>query len=193
MTSALDFELNRIKVRFEEAFKRLQDIAKQNSIHAEIIRRVLTSRVLYDAQGAFNKDSYGAGWEDGPLGRMEFLTFFICHELLDDGDPGLGWHKYNIETGIYETCSPPKNLESQLKYDLNDPNWNARPFWHCCHEILPPNSKHLYEQDVIWVLDWHEQHEELRYSDRNFNFNNEQRKPEDPMLIELANQIVGEI
>jgi len=185
---ALEYELDRVRKRYKYAFQRLSKYAGENELHKEIIRRALSSRVLNDAMGSLNKYGYDQSFTcDGPLGRMEFLVFFIGHELLDDGDPGLGWHKYNLDTGIMEMCDPPKSLEPFERYSPNDPNWNAHPFWHCCHEILPPGSKHLYEEEVLWVLDWHEKFDELRYERHT-----EEREPEDPMLISLANKIIGD-
>jgi hypothetical protein len=169
---ALEYEFDRIKYRFDYAFDRLKDFAEKSKEHSEIIYRILTTRVLYDAMGALGKHGYHSGWDGGPLARMEFLVHFIGHELLDDGDPGLGWHKYNDKTGEMDPCA-----ETDI---------GAKPYWHRCHEMLPFGSKHLYEKEVIWVLDWHEKYEEKRYK-----FHGEETKPEDPLLVELAKSIVG--
>jgi len=174
---ALQFELDQIEKRFVKEFERLKELAVyDNNRYNEIIYRILSCRadVLYDAIGAQGQNGYGhmINWETGPLSRMEFLTFFVAHELLDDGDPGVGWHKYDQKEGTMKPCAEDER--------------RSKPFWHCCHEILPPGSKHLYEDEVIWVLDWHENYEERYYKDFG-----EQRKPEDPMLIELAKSITG--
>jgi len=175
---ALDFELNQIKDRFDYAFKRLKEFAtnkkhsEMSKKHSEIIYRILTSRVLYDAIGEGDIYGYTVNWDPGPLSRMEFLVHFVGHELLDDGDPGVGWHKYNLKTGEKDAC--------------REQDKRAQPFFHHCHEMLPPGSKRLYEEEVIWVLDWHERYDEERYEGED-----EERKPEDPMLIELAKSIIG--
>jgi hypothetical protein len=170
---ALEFELDNIKNRFDHSFESLKYFcSKYGAKYSEIIYRILTTQVLYAAKGEFNDYGYHTNWEAGPLARMEFLVFFVGHELLDNGDPGLGWHRYRYEDGKMKMC------------DEND--LGAEPFWHTCHEILPAGSKHLYEEEVLWVLDWHEKHEEERYE--SFG---EQRCPEVPMLIELAKAITG--
>ena len=172
---ALQFEFDRIETRFESAFKRLQDLSTYDEgRYVEVIYRILSCRVdiLYSVLGAFSQYGYHHEWDGGPLTRMEFLVHFVAHELLDDGDPGIGWHKYNMKEGIKEPC-----LENDRK---------GEPYLHRCHEILPPGSKWADEETTIWVLDWHEKKEEERYK-----FYNETRKPEDPMLIELAKSITG--
>jgi hypothetical protein len=190
--NALDYELNRVRQRYEYALGRLREYAARDGDYKEIIRRLLTTRCFHDAAGSLNKHGYDNQFGcDGPLSRMEFLNFFIGHELLDDGDPGVGWHKYNLDTGEHEMCDPPKCLKPGFhRYDASDPNWNAKPFWHCCHEILPPGSKHLYEDEVLWVLDWHEVYEQERYDAYCKGDMAWSRKPEDPMMIALADEIL---
>jgi len=190
--NALEFELNAVKERYNIAFERLQKFAlgkeDWNEGLKEVITRLLTSRVLTSAVGGFGQPngymSSGLESSRSPLNRMEFIVHFVGHELLDDGEPGIGWHRYDERNGTMEDC-----LETDS---------GAKPYFHRCHEDLPGGGKHLFVKDVIPVLDWHEKKEEERYKQWNDIHNMldhqnkiEERPPENPMLVELAKEICG--
>jgi hypothetical protein len=177
--NALEFELNAVKERYNIAFERLQKFAlgkeDWNEGLKEVITRLLTSRVLTSAVGGFWQSNGYISWlkdSGSPLNRMEFIVQFVGHELLDDGDPGIGWHRYAKPEDCSETD-----------------NW-AKPYFHRCYEDLPKGGKRLYIRDVIWILDWHEKWEEEFYKQIN-DIHIEERPPENPMLVELAKEICG--
>ena len=191
--NALEFELNAVKERYNNAFERLQEFAlgkeDWNKGLKEVVIRLLTSRVLDEAVGGFWQPNGYMLWLkalDSPLNRMEFIVHFIGNELLDDGDPGIGWHRY---AAIDNCCE----MEDCLETDSG-----AKPYFHNCHELLPADGKHLYIKDVIWILDWHERREEEFYKhfndiDNVLDHQNkiEERPPENPMLVELVREICG--
>jgi hypothetical protein len=82
--------------------------------------------------------------------RMEFIGYFIGHELLDDGEPGIAYYRatdWEEETSdTYVTCGPDHE--------------NAQPYFHRNVDILRqeyPEAKLLNVRDAIWVIQKHEQ------------------------------------
>jgi len=193
LVNALEFELEAVRHRYNNAFDRLRGYAlgkeDWNKGLKEVVVRLLTSRVLASAIGGYEQTKGYMSWLNGnsdtPLNRMEFIVHFVGHELLDDGDPGIGWHRWTRDGRLMmEDC-----LETDNK---------AEPYFNTCHELLPPGSKHLYVKDVIWILDWHEKKEEEFYKAINSLHDildhpnkKEERPSENRMLVVLAEKICG--
>lgn len=180
--NALDFEKAQISTRFEQALERLKGFARRDSESwlKELVYKLLTSRVLCAAAGGYEQPNGYTHWFQGdsnePLLRMEFIVFFIGHELLDDGDPGIGWQRWTGGCPLVEDCP--------------ETHPRAQPYFHCCHEILPPGSKRLGPDEVLWVLDWHEKKEAAYFAGMKEDYPNDPgRPPENPLLVDLAKAI----
>lgn len=195
MSKALEWELNEVKTRYENGVKWIVDhlmSSYTSPLEKEAIRKLLSSAVLVPACGNYtNKWGYvsdnngNSASLDTPLGRLEFLRFFVGHELFDDGDPGIGYYRYNDrqdsdEASFFITC------------EKDEPG--AKPFFHRCWELLPPGSQHLHEQEVLDILTWHGE-DEKRFLNDAAKWEN--REPDElernPLLEALTAEIEEEV
>ena len=126
--------------------------------------RTLTYRLLYaDSQARFNM--FGGDGRSGtngyyhlavgstPCTIMEETAQFVSHEILDDGDPGLGYHRYDLEgrMGGFQPCD--KDAKG------------AKPYFHHSLELLQekyPKAKYVGMEEALKVLDWYDAEEEKR-------------------------------
>jgi len=116
----------------------------------EVTRLLMTAngQTLFHLLGGLSQgfgikmDSYSSYWTEDPCGLMEFIRFFVGHELLDDGDPGIGY--YRSTRGGAETfvlCGPDDE--------------GAQPYFHRSVEFLRkdyPDAKLLCVDDTIRIL-----------------------------------------
>lgn len=206
--NALEFELQRVRDRYRWAFESLQEYVSESKDYykglKEVVGRLLTSRVLCSAVGGYGELHGYIHWfqddTDKPLSRMEFISHFVGHELLDDGDPGIGWHRYDLQTGKYEIClesDDPSLLtfEDRMEFGKKGKG-RPEPFFFQRKEMLKPEPPLLTPEKVLWVLDWHEKKEEQFYDSVNDIHDilehpdkKEERPPENPMLVALAKEL----
>lgn len=123
--------------------------------------RILTKKILtmahQDRHCMFGglSDGFGIkmdGYEEIPYNLcdlMDFIGFFVSHEILDDGNPGIGYYRSTIgeERGgdIFVLCT------------ANDKD--AAPYFCRSMEILSkrdPNAKYLTIERALEVLTWYE-------------------------------------
>jgi len=96
-------------------------------------------------------DGYGSyiPYED-PCALMEFIRFFVGHEILDDGEPGIGYYRSTI--GDEE--------RSHIDFVRCAPDHpKAQPYFHRNVDMLRqeyPESKYLDVDDAIEILRFYE-------------------------------------
>lgn len=81
-----------LRKRFERAVAQaLPKLTHPNATIREVARQLLwlPLDILYRAFG--RNYEWGYDYGDDVLGRLEFVRFFVGHELLDDGFPGVLW------------------------------------------------------------------------------------------------------
>ena len=162
---ALEFELVEVKKRFQDALAGLVILARRHASFAPVIKKLLTTTELFAAAGQMVQDfGYDLQWDDGPLSRMEFISHFLGHEILDDGDPAIGWCRWSTNRGNMFSCREtgellvPDEEEDQEWAKYNTPH----PFFHSNREALQaflPDTPPLDEEGVLWVIDWNEKEE----------------------------------
>jgi len=156
MDNILEAEYSKIRKRYNLAYEDLARLsADRNKTVRELVKRLLTSRVLHFAAGSVtSKYGYSHAIYDSPLNRMEWVVFFVGHEILDDGDPALAWHRMDHDGSLIE------------KLDCKKTDEGAMPYWHCCQEITAKKwedrAEHLTPELAIWTLDYYEEREEER-------------------------------
>lgn len=83
----------------------------------ELAHALLSSRDLYELLGGLEEsfdikmNGYLEYAHGGPVARLEFVRFFIGHEILDDGEPGLAYYRNTITDkgwtgGMFALCGP---------------------------------------------------------------------------------------
>jgi hypothetical protein len=100
---------------------------------------------LFGGDGRHKLESYphyasarGCEW-------LEAVAQFIGYDLLDDGDPGIGYLRFDLHQGGFVAC--PKDHE------------DAKPYFHLSVEYLRktvPDAAYLDVERALEVLDWYE-------------------------------------
>ena len=88
-----------------------------------------------------------------PVALMEFIQFFVNHELLDDGEPGVGYYR--------STLGDQKRLGEWL-VRCSKAHPKAQPYFHRSTEVLREEG---YDEDyetltperALEILDWYEE------------------------------------
>lgn len=179
--NALEFELQRVRDRYQIAFEYLKEYSNIKELPKlkEVIGKLLTSPFLVDAIGGYcePRGYMGEMVEDTPLKRMEFIGHFVGYDLLDDGDPGLAWHKYDLRghKSMYRLCKKEER--------------NACPFFFRRKEILKPEPPLLSMEQVVWTLDWYEEKDRGRCETMSeWEVDTTPVEP-NPIMVEIAKEL----
>lgn len=145
--------------RWEAAVRGIQPYLVNRTPEVHKLTRLMmtaSSSTLYGVLGGmetgFDITMNGYGMVSGmdPISLMEFLQFFIGHEILDDGDPGIGYYRSpRSEENTHETF---------VRCSGDHPD--ARPYFHSNIELLRkeyPDSKRLRLEDAIEIIEGYEQ------------------------------------
>lgn len=151
--NVLEFELNEVRERYDRAFEKLKGLVEWNKGEfKELIYKILTSPFLSSVVGGWDVGvEYGYMGQlnrtcESPLIRMEFTAHFVSYDILDDGEPGIGWLKYSSSLGKCVRCKPNEK--------------NAHPFLARCNEEW--DNKRLGIEEALWIFNWYEKEEEER-------------------------------
>ncbi len=92
-----------------------------------------------------------------PVEVLEFLRTFIGWAILDDGDPGVGYMRYDLMKGELVPCA-----QDHMHYDPEEPECepyaDAEPYFHQSLEHLRetyPEAVYLTAERALEVLEWH--------------------------------------
>ena len=99
--------------------------------------------ILYGALGSLTKYGYIC-WDTNPLSWLQFITQFIHYDILDDGDPGIAYTKYDMKLGSFVYC------KSNAR--------RAEPVFHQSLEMLRetyPDAKVLTPARALEIIEWH--------------------------------------
>lgn len=186
-------EFDSIIFRFEHAYSWLVELMRdsaRDSHHrdcAELALRLLVLRdhVFWDVFGVSAEHGYRQALAvTSPIERLEFVKFFVGHELLDDGDPALAWCTVDLDNdGRYP----------QYKLCKEDEH-RAKPYFHSCQEVTAEKwedrAPHLRPDKALWALDWHEKYWEERYARHREQYGNTEEQPKgNAKLIALAAEL----
>ena len=97
--------------------------------------------------------SYAHQMPYDPCELMEFIQFFVGHEILDDGEPGVGYYRNTIG-------DPERTSESFVLCTKDHPK--AEPYFHRNIDELrkfDPNAEHLTLDLALEILAWYEKRE----------------------------------
>ena len=147
----LAHEQQQINNRLQLAYERLLVYAQECDALCEVVCQMLTSFHLSNAAASLRAVGYPEFLTDSPLERMERVAQFIAYDMMDDGDPGLCWHRHALYTvgddgdGGFVDC-----LESDE---------GAMPYWERRKERREAQTgdhiKLLSAEQVLWTLEWH--------------------------------------
>lgn len=134
-------------------------LAEPNAEHdakvRELAHALLSTRDLYSVLGGM-EDSFRLkmngypGYSYGPpVSRLEFIRFFIGHEILDDGEPGVGYYRSTIgdekqTSDMFARCGP------------DHPR--AQPYFHRSIDLLRqdyPDAEWLSLDRALEILAFH--------------------------------------
>ena len=223
----LDSEILRLHIvkRAESSLKDALDRAMhylRDPEHGELARRMLWARtnVYNDVFGRFALGQiqipykgqtvslgYGPWSDDTVIDRLSFLSFFIGHEILDDGEPCIVHWRYGwmetvpamraaIQAGdmeavsrVYETR---RGLVSEYVLCSADDE-GATPFVDQCQEIHGYNDKERRwnrppvrdSEQVIAVFDFHERALRERIADEAEEYGSQTLAKIDPATTAL--------
>lgn len=137
--------------QWKDAVDRIRDLLNHQSLNV----RTLTARLL-TVPSATQYAMFGGEDRHEKMLSYPWLSFargcswlegvaqFIGHDILDDGDPGIGFMRNDSHEG-FTPCS--KDHEQ------------AQPYIHRCVEVLRhtmPDAKLLQVESTLEVLDWYE-------------------------------------
>jgi hypothetical protein len=137
--------------QWERAVSRIKGLlnhldAGVRSLTSRILTAPTSTRFTMFGGDARNEKILSYPWlsfvEGGDL--LEGVAQFIEHELLDDGDPGIGYMQHDPYEG-FTPCSKHHK--------------DAKPYIHRCVEVLRhtvPEAPSLNVYDVLEILDWYE-------------------------------------
>jgi len=132
---------------------------ERNAELRNLLTRLISTEQFFELFGCGNEygyvyaQAYGPG---NPVEFLEFLMFFIGHELLDDGSPGIGWHRY-ARGGV---CSVGKARQKWVgNHVLNtkcclENGPGAKPFVIANRDDYPKPNNLANIKEVLAVLDW---------------------------------------
>lgn len=99
----------------------------------------------YMRRGVVADYTYGPVYE--VCGLLEFIHFFVGHEILDDGDPAVAYYR---STDNGPVLVNPNEVDDRTKV-----------FFHRSHEVLAKtygweNTEHLHEDNALAILNDYE-------------------------------------
>lgn len=119
--------------------------AKHSEMVRELTYELLISRDIHSLIGGHEYaydvkfDGYLSEYPYGPIRLMEFINFFVGHEILDDGYPGVGYFRWvNLEV---ERCGKDDD--------------GAQPYFHRNYELLAkdyPDAEPLGLENALEVV-----------------------------------------
>lgn len=134
----------------QERWQNAVEDVKSYLNHTDVlVRRVavrlltIDSHSLWCVLGADTPALHGYAPPYTPVARMEFVCFFVGHELLDDGDPGVGYYRYG-RFGDRVLCAADAE--------------GAIPYFHSRVDTLRrtyPNAELLTADRALEILEWH--------------------------------------
>lgn len=146
----LTLETERAEKNYADSLERVKRHVTYASVR-DLIFKMLLSPELDSAMGSLSSDGYRDSVEH-PIDRIAFVAYFVGHEILDDGDPGVCWHKYG--GGMCST--------TMLLCDPGD--IRGQPFFFRNRDRLAVDGvselECLTAEKALWVLDWHEKRRE---------------------------------
>ncbi|MDH5523113.1 MAG: hypothetical protein OEY01_03830 [Desulfobulbaceae bacterium] len=164
--------------------------------------RLLTCRqdVLYDALGYSSRNDYcyfrmwGSDVVTKPVARMEFVRFFVSHEILDDGEPGVAYYTLRPKDPTRPLW---EGIENPRSCGPEEPG--ATPYFHSHIDTLRedfPEAKWLDSERALEVLDsLEEKHQQtlknIEYLHPNDKTRHNLNKTEQ-LMLDLANEIQKE-
>ncbi len=190
----LEYELSELENNYHRVFKHLQELGgyeKQFPGTIEIISRMLTSKILHGVCGGYEKFGYTHWKVDAPIDRMDFVNHFVAHELMGDGNPALCWHRcrffdHEFEGDELERFQAKMKLPDAFGWvPCAEDNEGAIPWWSMSHESMTQPCKHLFHEDVLSSLDFHDKVNKELYEANNQNLT------EDPMMVQLVKDLFG--
>jgi len=131
--------VDRIKqlLRFGCPNERISDEAVQQ-LTAELI--TMPSYVRFNVLGAEHPNLNGYPVPHEPIDILEFVAQFVGYAILDDGEPGIGYHRYDM-------------MESFVPCGPDHPD--ARPYFHSCVDALRedyPEAEWLSEVRALEIV-----------------------------------------
>ena len=96
---------------------------------------------------------YSYGSVHNPFEIMNFVSFFVGHEIIDDGDPAVGY--YNLGPYGNPVLCPPGTKD-------------AKAFFHTSHEVLSKtyrwdNTEHLNAAVALRILNEYERNRARKF------------------------------
>lgn len=148
MNPLLQAHLDRAGVTWDRAFARIQNLVKTSSAkQRDLICRLLSLKQyqLHCMFGCDKANLHGYPWNitDDPCTAMESVAQFVSYEIGDDGEPGVGYWKYDWMDGPVP-CLPDEE--------------GAAPYFHRNLDLLrefDPTAKYVSVDTALEVLDWH--------------------------------------
>lgn len=154
--------------RFDDALNGIKYLLNYKSKYEdEKLVQELTEKILclrdvskYAMFGSLNNNLSGYNIGFTPIRQMEELRHFISHEIIDDGDPGIGYYKQENRLSLVEIPC--------LKEDRG-----ARPYFHRSFEKLlkfDPKAEYCSIENALKVVQFYID-EEARTIKRNKRYN----------------------
>lgn len=167
------FEHAAVDRELDKAINGAIEYLRREDDYGAVARRIVTepAEVCAEVFGIFVSGGYGyGGWfttseeVSATINSLSFVRFFVGHELLDDGAPGIALAKYNMNKGRTEFLSAVKRSQA-----LPSPEFPSRlpgPFVTSSVERLrmeaDPEAKLAWCDDILAVFDWHVAHQASR-------------------------------
>lgn len=128
--------------------------ARSSLTHYDLPARNLAEKLFTSDMGSFRSMFGGREQFGGELrgfdppcdvcGILEFVPHFIDYHIRDDGEPGIGYHRYNRVSGEYELCRPQQQ--------------GAQPYFCCDIDWLrgfDPSAQYVTEARALEVVEWY--------------------------------------
>lgn len=161
--------------QWDDAVEQIRDLLQYQHSSENLSSQVReVTRLLFEVSGQTRYAVFG-GIEDGfslslggyhsqlgydLLSYMEFVSWFVRHELLDDGNPGVGYYRNLLwedpsSVQTFTTCGP--DHPEGIPYFARDVDV-LRGRW--------PGSKMLHLDGAIEILRWHEEGQKRKFQKR---------------------------
>lgn len=175
----LNEELKALEKRYDQELERLKSYVR-GEIHGNnlgvtrVICKLLTSPFLIDAAGGTDKNGYvyNRYLENSRVRKLEWISWFVEHELLGNGSPKLAWHRFLLDG------------DNSYNYEQSEPfGPKARPYWST------QAGECLSLEKVLWTFNWYEEHEIKRKELYQKGTKRYDSPKEDELMIHFANEL----